>query len=124
MMNETTTNLDENNINNISIFDSSFNINNIDETNKSLIDHFSIDNSIIDLMDNLNTSRKSVCNKIDLNALGEVNGVIMTHQNLRSINNKFAEIQTRLKDSYVDFHSFSETWLNSTTTDNAIHIDG
>ncbi len=99
-------------------------MNNIDETNKSLIDHFSIDNSIIDLMDNLNTSRKSVCNKIDLNALGEVNGVIMTHQNLRSINNKFAEIQTRLKDSYVDFHSFSETWLNSTTTDNAIHIDG
>ncbi len=63
MMNETTTNLDENNINNISIFDSSFNINNIDETNKSLIDHFSIDNSIIDLMDNLNTSRKSVHNR-------------------------------------------------------------
>ena len=62
-MNETTTNLDENNINNISIFDSSFNINNIDETNKSLIDHFSIDNSIIDLMDNLNTSRKSVHNR-------------------------------------------------------------
>ena len=123
-MNETTTNLDENVINNKSIFDSSFNINNIDETNKSLIDHFSIDNSIIDLMDDLNTSRKSVWNKIDLNALGEVNGVIMTHQKLRSINNKFAEIQTRLKDSYVDFHSFSETWLNSTTTDNAIHIDG
>ena len=109
---------------NISIFDND--LTSVD----TALNHTQINDSLnLDLL--FGDQFQEIINKTLLNQnsykwddLNKVKKLTFTHQNLRSLNNKFNEVYTRLVGSRVDFNSYSETWLSGDTTANEIDIPG
>ena len=107
---------------NVSIFDRSANLA-LNANQISLLENFTTSNVVQKAQNEVNKSRNLITDK-SLVPIENERGTICTHQNLRSINNKFAEIQIRLTGSKIDFHGFSETWLHKNISDAEINIPG
>ena len=91
--------------------------------NISILEQFNRSEVVSNINNKINKSRSEFVDT-GLNSLEKEKGIILTHQNLRSINNKFAEVQIRLTGSSIDVHSFSETWLHKDIADSEIYIPG
>ena len=63
-----------------------------------------------------------VCVSID--SLAQNKGIMVVHWNCRSLNNKWEEIVYILSHSKCELAIFSESWLNETTENGMLDLDG